>query len=531
MNNSPRFDASVAEADAGTSRDAGGVVDFARRVAAPRLRVRNFQVRARVLSDLAARLLTTERSFDIDRGLEALEAYAAKARRELPDAYTILEAPRETIGPADAGVERRVLTAIPGVAVHLNTSRFACGELLMKFAPAFLAGVPVIAKPAPAAMPLVLRLVNRIASSEILPEGALQVIGGDADDIFAHLGAQDVVAVSGGREAVKRVRASAALAGKGVRVLSDRNRTDVALLGSDALDGSPEFELFVRDLASDILNVDRCTLVPRLACDAVSHALTRTMQELGAHGPLPVLTPYDSIAEALEIGAQHSSDSVATIYTYDDDTANALITGMGPLHDRIIAIDRECSADVTSDRAAQHADLRRVREYMHAVTIRGSANRVAGYTGAWGRGASEITFTEHPFRVAYDDLAIGQTHNTAPRTIALEDIEQFAALSGEVSPHLSGGAAHAMLVLAIGNGLISDPEPGPLLATVGIDKLRFTKPVMPGDAIAARLTVAAKLPGDEGSGEVRWDVELSDQHGETVATYELLTLNGTAATL
>jgi len=46
-----------------------------------------------------------------------------------------------------------------------------------------------------------------------------------------------------------------------------------------------------------------------------------------------------------------------------------------------------------------------------------------------------------------------------------------------------------------------------------------------------RLTVKAKTPRKPEYGEVRWDVAVSNQHGETVAAYELLTLNATRVAL
>ena len=43
-----------------------------------------------------------------------------------------------------------------------------------------------------------------------------------------------------------------------------------------------------------------------------------------------------------------------------------------------------------------------------------------------------------------------------------------------------------------------------------------------------RLTVKQKTPRKPEYGEVRWDVEIANQHGEIVAAYELLTMNATA---
>ena len=68
-------------------------------------------------------------------------------------------------------------------------------------------------------------------------------------------------------------------------------------------------------------------------------------------------------------------------------------------------------------------------------------------------------------------------------------------------------------------------EPGPVLANYGLDTLRFVKPVKPGDRIRVRLTCREKsLRADKGWGEVTWDTEISNQDGETVASYHVLTM-------
>ncbi|MDB5370196.1 MAG: phenylacetic acid degradation bifunctional protein PaaZ [Roseomonas sp.] len=75
-----------------------------------------------------------------------------------------------------------------------------------------------------------------------------------------------------------------------------------------------------------------------------------------------------------------------------------------------------------------------------------------------------------------------------------------------------------------------DPAPGPLLANYGLERLRFLKPVSPGASIRVRLTVkqkrAARLPD---YGEVRWDAEVFNQGGETVAQYDVLTMSARPA--
>ena len=97
--------------------------------------------------------------------------------------------------------------------------------------------------------------------------------------------------------------------------------------------------------------------------------------------------------------------------------------------------------------------------------------------------------------------------------------------AAKANPFFPGRVAHGYLLLAFAAGLFVDPAPGPVLANYGLDKLRFLKPVSPGDRIKVRLTAKAKTRRTDGYGDVRWDVVIVNQDDETVATYDLLTMN------
>jgi oxepin-CoA hydrolase/3-oxo-5,6-dehydrosuberyl-CoA semialdehyde dehydrogenase len=174
---------------------------------------------------------------------------------------------------------------------------------------------------------------------------------------------------------------------------------------------------------------------------------------------------------------------------------------------------------------------------MQRVALEGSPNRLTSLTHVWTRGASELETKQHPFRRTFDELQLGETIRTEARTITVEDIERFAEFTGDTfyahmdedaakaNPFFPGRVAHGYLVLSFAAGLFVDPAPGPVLANYGLENLRFTRPVVPGDSIAVRLTVKSKAPRTPDYGEVRWDVEISNQNGEAVAAYDLLTMN------
>ena len=162
-------------------------------------------------------------------------------------------------------------------------------------------------------------------------------------------------------------------------------------------------------------------------------------------------------------------------------------------------------------------------------------------TREWSKGAAERQDAVHPFRKSFDELAVGDTLLTASRLITLEDVEAFARLSGDTFyAHMDGEAAkahgvfegrvaHGYFIVSAAAGLFVDPALGPVMANYGLEKLRFVKPVYPGDSIRVRLTVkqktAKEVPADvPPQGVVEWDVEVLNQHDEPVAVYSILTL-------
>ena len=160
--------------------------------------------------------------------------------------------------------------------------------------------------------------------------------------------------------------------------------------------------------------------------------------------------------------------------------------------------------------------------------------------GEWIKGADAPSDTVHPFRKHFEELAIGETLITGRRTITLDDVANFAELSGDYFyAHMDddaargsifdGRVAHGYFVLSASAGLFVDPAPGPVLANYGLESLRFVKPVYPGDTIQVRLTCKKKtakdpVEGQPPQGVVEWDVEVTNQDEEPVAVYSILTL-------
>lgn len=279
----------------------------------------------------------------------------------------------------------------------------------------------------------------------------------------------------------------------------------------------------------------------------------KAVHNVEAFGPVCTVVPYVSTAEAISFARMGEGSLVASVFTADDALATELVLGLAPLHGRLLVINRDCAKESTGHGSPLPAlvhggpgragggeemgGIRGVMHYMQRTAIQGSPQTIAAVTGRWTRGAVQKAPGSHPFRKAFHELQIGDSLNSAEREVTLDDIERFAALTGDTfyahmdeaaaarNPLFGGRVAHGYFLISAAAGLFVDPPYGPVLANYGIDRLRFVQPVKPGDRIKVRLTCKAKsLRADKGYGEVAWDTEITNHNGAVVASYDVLTM-------
>jgi oxepin-CoA hydrolase/3-oxo-5,6-dehydrosuberyl-CoA semialdehyde dehydrogenase len=167
--------------------DVAGMVDYARTVGGPALAALTFHERAALLKQLGLTLLAGKEEFyqlsrhtgattrdsgvDIDGGFGTVLSYASKARRELPNETVYLDGAIEQLGKKGTFLGQHIYTSRRGVAVQINAFNFPVWGFLEKLAPAFIAGVPSIVKPASQTAYLTELVFRRIIESGLLPEG------------------------------------------------------------------------------------------------------------------------------------------------------------------------------------------------------------------------------------------------------------------------------------------------------------------------------------------------------------------------
>jgi oxepin-CoA hydrolase/3-oxo-5,6-dehydrosuberyl-CoA semialdehyde dehydrogenase len=288
--------------------DFGAALDHGRRAGGPALRELTFHQRAALLKALASRLrdhrdelytlsLHTgatlgDAKFDVDGGIGVLFSYSSKGRRELPDDTVYVEGGLERLGRTGAFVGQHLCTPLRGVAVQINAFNFPVWGPLEKLAPAFLAGVPSLVKPAGQTAYLTARLVELIIESGILPAGSLQLVCGDAGDLLDHLTEQDVVAFTGSASTAGLLRAHPAVVARSVRFNAEADSLNCSILGPDARPGDPEFDLFVGQLVTEmtVKAGQKCTairraIVPAAVIDDVAQAVAGRLSEITVGNP------------------------------------------------------------------------------------------------------------------------------------------------------------------------------------------------------------------------------------------------------
>src|ERR1700720_3267711 len=230
--------------------DTGAMLTHARQVGGPNLRRLTFHERAGLLKALAKSLGDHKDEFyklsyatgatkndswiDIDGGISTLFVYASKGTRELPNSHVYVDGNVEALSKTGTFIGQHIYLPLEGAAVHINAFNFPVWGMLEKLAPALLAGVPSIVKPATATSYLTEQVVRRIIESGILPEGAVQLICGGVGDLFDHLNCQDAVSFTGSASTAQKLRLHPAVVAHAVRFTSETDSLNSSILGPDA---------------------------------------------------------------------------------------------------------------------------------------------------------------------------------------------------------------------------------------------------------------------------------------------------------
>ncbi|WP_020651939.1 phenylacetic acid degradation bifunctional protein PaaZ [Massilia niastensis] len=632
-------------------------ITYARKTGIRSLMQLDFQKRAQNLKALALYLMERKEELyeishltgatradswvDVEGGIGTLFAYASMGSRELPSSNVLHEGPAMALGKRGGFAGTHILVPRGGVAVHINAFNFPIWGLLEKFAPSFLAAMPCIAKPATATSYLTHAVVRMMMESQLLPEGALQLVIGGTGDLLDRLTGFDAVTFTGSADTAARLRSNPKLIRESVPFTAEADSLNAAILAPDVTPDDPEFDLFVKEVAREMTGKagQKCTairriIVPESRVEAVGERLRERLakitvgnpkvegvrmgalasmeqhrdvsecvemlargnevlfsardgfapvgdgcangaffsptlllcrnamvndavHDVEAFGPVSTLMTYRDIDEGLELAARGKGSLVTTLVTKDPAIAAHAVPVAAASHGRVLILEREAAVDSTGHgsplpqlkhggpgRAGGGEELggiRAVKHFLQRAAVQGSPTMLTAVTGEYVRGGAVKESELHPFRRHFEDLEIGHSLLTHRRTVSEADIVNFGGVSGDYfymhfdeiaarDTQFGKRIAHGYFVLSAAAGLFVSPAPGPVLANYGLDNLRFVAPVAIGDTIRARLTCKRKVDRNRtdeqgrGQGVVAWDVQVTNQNDELVASYDILTL-------
>ncbi|WP_458115536.1 phenylacetic acid degradation bifunctional protein PaaZ [Arthrobacter sp. D2-10] len=403
------------------------------------------------LYELSARTGATkiDSMVDIDGGIGVLFTFGSKGRRELPNAQVVIDGPVEVLSKDGSFIGEHIYTRIPGAAVQINAFNFPVWGMLEKLAPAFLAGVPTIVKPATPTGYLTAAVVKLIIESNLLPLGSLQLISGPARDILDHLDYRDLVLFTGSASTANRLKSHENVTTGGVRFSSETDSLNAAILGEDAVPGTPEFDAFIKSLVTEMTvkagqkcTSIRRTLVPKaLVNDVVAAARERIEQRV---------TLGDPRAEGVTMGALASVEQLRSVRA----AVESMLAAGGELAYGTLDSPRVTHADGTVDVAEDGAFMAPVlltwqnadAVELHTVEAFGPVASVVGYDdvahavrlAAMGEGSLVATVCTNDPDIARELVTGIAAHHGRVLLLNREDARSSTG-HGSPVPHLVHG--------------------------------------------------------------------------------------------
>ena len=258
------------------------LLDYAKSRGGPALRAMTFHDRARMVKALAVYLnerkeelyelsyrtgaTRKDHAFDIDGGIGTMFVFASKGRREMPDSRVYLDGDVEQLSRGGSFLGQHICTPLLGVAVHINAFNFPVWGLLEKLAPALIAGVPVIVKPATATCYVTELCVRLMLQSGHLPDGAVQLVCGSLGTMLDQLTAQDAVSFTGSAQTALLLKSNPNLIANAVRFIAEQDSLNASILGPDAAPETAEFDLFIKEVHREMTTKagQKCTAIRRM---------------------------------------------------------------------------------------------------------------------------------------------------------------------------------------------------------------------------------------------------------------------------
>ena len=278
--------------------------------------------------------------------------------------------------------------------------------------------------------------------------------------------------------------------------------------------------------------------------------------EVEAFGPVSTLMPYRDSEEAAALAKRGKGSLVGSIISHDEKFVAETSWKMASSHGRIFVLNRDNAKESTGHgsplptlmhggpgRAGggeEMGGLNGLHFFLQKTAIQGSPDILTAITKIYQQAADKKYAYKHPFNKYFEEVEIGDSLETAGRTVTEADIVNFSNVSWDHfyahtdATSLNGTifdktVAHGYFILSAAAGLFVSGKKGPVIANYGLENASFFKPVYAGDTITVYLTAKEKInKGVKGrnipSGVVKWLVEVVNQRDEIVCVATILTL-------
>ena len=230
--------------------------------------------------------------FDVDGATGTLAQYARYGAL-LDEQSFLLDEVAESLGSNARYIGQHLRIPRPGIALHINAFNFPAWGTFEKIACSFLAGMPVITKPATATALLTYEMIKVIVDAQILPKGVLSFVAGSAGNLMELLGPQDVVAFTGSAQTAAMLRTAQPVLHKSTRFSAEADSLNAAVLGPDVEVGDDVWYAFIRNVVTDMTQKSgqKCTAVRRVfvpsnLAEDVGEALVEELQRIVVGYPL-----------------------------------------------------------------------------------------------------------------------------------------------------------------------------------------------------------------------------------------------------
>ncbi len=331
------------------------ILHYGRTKGGEKLRKMTFQERGNMIKNLALYLTKKKEQFyelsyrsgatrvdswiDIEGGFGNLFANAS-LRKLFPNQSYDVEGDPIDLSRGGRFMAHHILVPKPGVAIHINAFNFPIWGMLEKCAVNWMAGMPAVVKPATSTSYLTEAVVREIIASKILPEGALQLICGSANKILDFVESQDVVTFTGSASTGRMLKSHARIINESVPFNMEADSLNCSVLGEDAVPGTPEFDLFVSQVRSEMTVKcgQKCTAIRRVI---VPENLMEDVQ-IALGKALDKVTIGDPRLKEVRMGSLVSADQVEEVKMRTREIAKTAAIVYGD-YDRIATVGADAT--------------------------------------------------------------------------------------------------------------------------------------------------------------------------------------------